>query len=285
VAWVFDPPLRSYTQLNQILTGQDASAILLGDVSGNWSASTQQGGDGVNMQLHSVADYRNDRTLTRVLLQTGQETLLGADIVLSYDPSLSVNSVTCPGFTYASNTRTPGQIQIALANASGVSGDQTPVEIEFGKAVVDPGVVLSRVSLDEGFLLVTGPVDESVFDQDGDGLLDADETAYFGTRFDLADSDGDGQSDADELFAATDPADAGSVLRILGLAILETGDLRLSWQSAAGTHYQIERSSTLHSEDWTPVGEIIVASSGETVVEIDKPNDLGRAFYRIGVMR
>jgi hypothetical protein len=166
-----------------------------------------------------------------------------------------------------------------------VSGDQTPVEIEFGKAVADPGVVLSRVSLDEGRLLVTGPVDESVFDQDGDGLLDADEVAYFGTRLDLADSDGDGQSDADELFASTDPVDAGSVLRILGLAILETGDLRLSWQSVAGTHYQIERSSTLHSEDWTPIGEIIVASSGETAVEIDKPNDLGRAFYRIGVMR
>ena len=46
-------------------------------------------------------------------------------------------------------------------------------------------------------------------DSDGDGLLDADETA-FGTDLGIADSDGDGWLDGDEVSIGTDPLDAGS---------------------------------------------------------------------------
>jgi hypothetical protein len=46
-------------------------------------------------------------------------------------------------------------------------------------------------------------------DTDGDGLLDADETA-FGTDLGIADSDADGWLDGDEVSIGTDPLDAGS---------------------------------------------------------------------------
>jgi len=285
VAWVFEPPTRNYTELSQNLSGQDANAILLGDVSGNWNSTTQQGDEGVKLEVYSVTDYRTDKTLTRILLQTGQETLLGADIGLSYDPSLVASSITCPGFTCASNTRTAGSIRIAIANASGVTGNRIPIEIIFDRATADPRITLSRVSLNEGGLTVTGPVDQSVFDQDGDGLLDIDEAAYFATKVDSPDSDGDGQSDADELFAATDPTNFGSVFRILSINTGENGTLRLAWQSTVGTNYRIERSATLNAEDWVPIGETVQASSTYTVMQVDRLSETEGVFYRVVVTR
>ncbi|HIP96038.1 MAG TPA: serine protease, partial [Anaerolineae bacterium] len=49
VVWDFAPPSRAYANLNSDQTGQDFTAILLGDVSGNWGAG-EQGGRGAEGQ-------------------------------------------------------------------------------------------------------------------------------------------------------------------------------------------------------------------------------------------
>ncbi|MDB4680782.1 cohesin domain-containing protein, partial [Akkermansiaceae bacterium] len=282
-AWSFDPPVRTYTNLTENITGQNASAYLLGDVSGNWSASTQQNGKPLRLGLYSVADPLNDKTLARVLLQTEGESLYGAELTLDYDPSLGVTSVKCPDSAYVLNNNTPGRLQIALANASGISGDKVLVEVEFNEPVAKNAVTLSQVSLQEGQYIVGGAYEEVAFDQDGDGLLDGDEQAYFKTNPQVADSDGDGWIDGDEVNLSYEPTGAGSVPVFEAKLTTHENpdgsvkDLAISFVTRTGGIYYVEESSDL--VNWT-IREGEIAGSG--VIEsrsIVDPQE--RSFVRV----
>ena len=99
-------------------------------------------------------------------------------------------------------------------------------------------------------------------DNDGDGISDADETAFYGTNPLRTDSDGDGFSDYYELFhTLTDPLDAASAFRITAVALV-AGQLELTFESVPGLHYQLEASSDLVG--WEPVGPTFVASETST---------------------
>ena len=122
------------------------------------------------MDIYSVRDYQNDKTLARVLLDTGSKPLFGAELTLNYDPELSLRSVKCPDSAFVFNTSIDGQIKISLANASGVIGDKVLVEVEFNESVAEPTLSLSRVNLNEGSLLSVGkPIMD--LDRDNDIFL------------------------------------------------------------------------------------------------------------------
>ena len=166
---------------------------------------------GAKVGIYSIGDLQNNKTLSRVLLQTGDETLFGAEFIISHNPALEVESVECPDSAFVSNTNVPGQIQIALANASGITGDQIVVQIEFKKVIDSPDISLPSISLNEGNIVSIGSPDNAVFDKDDDGLLDADELDYFNTDPDLKDTDGDELIDGEEVnLTSTNPNAADS---------------------------------------------------------------------------
>ena len=282
-AWGFDPAERTYTNLTENITGQNANAYLLGDVSGSWSSSTQQGGKPVKMGIYSLSDPQNDKTLSRVLLQTGEEPLYGAELTLSYDPALNVNSVKCPESAYVFNTETPGELKIALASASGLSGDQVLIELEFNEVVEGPAVSVSQVLLQEGGLIVSDTHEVAAFDRDGDGLLDRDEQNYFKTNPDEADSDGDGWNDGDEVTLNYKPTGADSVpvfKNTLSMTYNLDGifeSYQVSFATRSGRTYHIEESSDLLT--WTSrEGEIV----GSGTVETHQISDLNeKVFIRV----
>ena len=61
-AWLFTPVNRTFTTLTANQTGQDFTAVLLGDVSGNWQTTTGQSGATVKTALATVTDAAADRT-------------------------------------------------------------------------------------------------------------------------------------------------------------------------------------------------------------------------------
>lgn len=103
-----------------------------------------------------------------------------------------------------------------------------------------------------GFLVNDGAVDSAPAtvrltvvappDTNTNGLADAWETLYE-VLDPEADDDGDGQSNLAEYLANTDPTDAESVFRVLGVSIQPGGHLTMSWSSVGGTRYRVQYSS------------------------------------------
>jgi hypothetical protein len=102
---------------------------------------------------------------------------------------------------------------------------------------------------------------------------------------DFADADGDGHNTWQEWRCLTDPTNALSVLRLLPPEV-SGPDVFLSWPSAAGVGYFLERSTNLTSPLlFTPLATNISGSPFQTSAGY---SDLGaagapRLFYRLGV--
>jgi glucose/arabinose dehydrogenase/sugar lactone lactonase YvrE len=119
------------------------------------------------------------------------------------------------------------------------------------------------------------------FDRDQDAIPDPDEgtTGPFrlGRNDALIDRDADGYSNADEFWAATNPNDSNSVLRIQG-RYDRSNEIILSWPSAPGRSYVLMSSTNL--ADWTSFPPI--AGDGATMA-IANPGTGSRMFYRLRV--
>lgn len=91
-------------------------------------------------------------------------------------------------------------------------------------------------------------------DDDGDGLEDRWEVAWFGNldRTGLLDRDGDGASDADEFRAGTVPLDDQDLFRVGGVR-LESGRWAVRWNSRRGRTYRVESMDRL-GEPWRAEG-------------------------------
>ena len=107
----------------------------------------------------------------------------------------------------------------------------------------------------------------AVVDMDHDGLPD-----WWEDRFGLdknspsdsvLDSDGDGASNLNEFLAGTDPTNAASVFRIVGLQP-ETEDLRLTWTTVGGKTYRVQTNSIPDAGSFADLsGPISVPGTGE----------------------
>ena len=122
-------------------------------------------------------------------------------------------------------------------------------------------------------------------DQDGNGLIDAQELEFFPTLGNVADSDpdGDGLSTREELQLGFNPTDGTSPLRLLGFsaAVGVNGQLgaKLHWMGQTGRRYSILRSHRLEGP-FAPIATGLGGSSGSQAFQDPIPPD-GAAFYKI----
>ena len=99
---------------------------------------------------------------------------------------------------------------------------------------------------------------------------------------DNSDPDGDGLNNWQEWRCGTDPTNALSVLRLLA-PVSESTNVIVTWQSAAGVSYFLERSTNLTIQAFSPVTTDIVGQAGATTCTDTNAIGPGPWFYRVGV--
>jgi hypothetical protein len=137
--------------------------------------------------------------------------------------------------------------------------------------------------------IINGTVDVGAFEYQGSGSsisyawlqsygLPTDGSA------DYADTDSDRLNNWQEWVSGTDPTNAVSALKLTSIE-RSRNDVTLTWQSAPGINYLVQRASTLGSNsEFETIATNLFSQSGTNTTFIDRnaAND-SIFFYRIGV--
>jgi len=142
VVWDFDPPSRNYTNLNADQSGQDFTAVLLGDASGNWAA-----GGGQTQVLARVADTASlalpdlyaepgERITVTLSITLEQAQLYAADLIITYNPAVLTAVAVATGetaqdFLVSSNLGQSGTVRVALAGSQPLTGAGVLLHLAF----------------------------------------------------------------------------------------------------------------------------------------------------------
>jgi subtilisin family serine protease len=187
--WDFLPSSRSYALMNANQTAQDFTAILIGDVSGNWAPTGGIQDIGYcSLSAPSKIVALGAEVVCPISLSLGGELVTSADITVTFDPAVlspvSVNKgqiVAGPEWMLASNLNASGTIVIGLAGSAPVQESGELLQITFA-AVGDEGtssdVTITEGSLNEGqisALLINGHITVKTVlkgDVNGDSNID-----------------------------------------------------------------------------------------------------------------
>ncbi len=164
--WDFAPQSRSYTNLSSNLTGQDFTAILLGDPSGNWTPAGRIARILANgSAILRVQDATPDATgvVTAALwLDPQGSAVYSVDLMLAYDGSaLTVETVALGGLAeewlLVSNLNLPGEAHIALAGAHALTdpGKLLTLRLTLAQDVAETVITPLQGALNEGAIPAT----------------------------------------------------------------------------------------------------------------------------------
>lgn len=276
VVWDFSPATRSYSNLNSHQTSQDFTAILLGDISGNWSQPTLQSVQAtaepsapagnamavIGLRRQVVLDSNQSRAW--LLLKASKSSVYSIDVTLEYNPSpgappsIQVGTLA-KAFVVASRIERPGTLRVAFAGAVPIQGPGGLLIVNL-EGIAAPRLKIANVSVNEGTLTTRIDATASIFDED---------------------SDGDGQSDWDEIRADTDPTSPTSFLGITRARVNRDGTMTISWSSVEGKTYRLLRARSVPALNWQELPGDIFATGTSASKVVNLPDLVATSFYRL----
>jgi len=167
--WSFIPAEKNYTNLNGDYNNENFTAILIGDVSGNWgntvTASLQSMNDS-SFTLGTVSMLPATNIYVPLKINAANEAVYSADLEIYYDENvakpLSVNkSDLASNFNISANLDIPGVIKIAMAGAEPILGSGNLLNIKFealGNANTETDLVINKAQVNESttFSVING---------------------------------------------------------------------------------------------------------------------------------
>jgi len=129
--WDFIPRSHQISGSDADLLDQDFIAVLIGDVSGNWSGVAAMGAleldSGINLALATTRSLPGENAVLSLSLVGGDEPIYSADLSVRFDPgaiaALSLLPESLPaGVACASNDSIPGLLRIGIASTTALNG-------------------------------------------------------------------------------------------------------------------------------------------------------------------
>ncbi|MBC8248921.1 MAG: M28 family peptidase, partial [Anaerolineales bacterium] len=205
VVWEFDPANRTYTDLSGSISGQDFTATLLGDVSGNWSAGVGQAqtANTASLALPDLYAEPGERITVDLEILLDQAEVYGADIAVSYDSTVvSAASASAgdeaQGFLIEGNLNQPGLVRVAMAGAQPITDDGHLLALVFdvvGELGDTSPLQITAIELNEDGVTVQ-PQDGSVsvvnfpdYDFNRDCIVDMPDVMQVASRWRMTDAD------------------------------------------------------------------------------------------------
>lgn len=99
------------------------------------------------------------------------------------------------------------------------------------------------------------------------------------------DFDHDGFTNEQERLAGTDPTNGTSALRLANFSRATNGEtFSLTWTSVPGKTYQIETSQALLANQWTSIGDPVIATGTTSALTVPTASVESRRFFRVKVL-
>ncbi|MBK8467293.1 MAG: hypothetical protein IPL32_15860 [Chloracidobacterium sp.] len=191
-SWIFSPPNRIYSDVTTSITGQDYSALLMGEVSGNWTNTgarpfdggyepprqpkrlpplLNQGGEHLIVELPTVVVSVDKEIVVPVNVDgIADKGVISNEFDLRYDPSVvqpqidpvSVTGTASRGLSFVTNAQEPGLLRVVMYGAFPIDGPQAVDGVLLNLRFVAVGqsgsvspISFERIMFNEGDALVS----------------------------------------------------------------------------------------------------------------------------------
>jgi len=165
--WKFLPASRDYSSIVGNISGEDYSALLMGEVSGNWTTTgtkpfRQKFGESIAVAVPNVKAQGSKSILVPLRVQdVATKNIISYEFDLRYDPSViqpldrpvDVAETVSKGFSVVTNASEPGLLRVAIYGVIPIDENGVLLNLRFG-AVGSVGMVspisLERILFNEG---------------------------------------------------------------------------------------------------------------------------------------
>ncbi|MFQ6091288.1 MAG: cohesin domain-containing protein [bacterium] len=137
--WIFEPLYRCYANLSASRTGEDYEGVIIGDVTQNWpNISGPKVGTVADPDVipeDRVREQEEEEYFTFPITFENADGIIAAEFRLTYHPEIltavEVRTTELSAGFYLEYKIDPGEIRVAMAGDSPMSGSGAIVEIEF----------------------------------------------------------------------------------------------------------------------------------------------------------
>jgi hypothetical protein len=166
--WIFAPASRNYSSIAGNVTGEDYAALLMGEVSGNWSNNTGSRNPiarGPERTIAVTAPDVTGKTGESITVPISVQGIMGKGIIsyeftLRYDPSVirpqvdpvSFAGTASVGRSVAANSSEPGVLRVAVYGTSPLRAEGVVLSLRFravGKSTQASALVLEGLMFNE----------------------------------------------------------------------------------------------------------------------------------------
>ena len=167
--WKFMPVSRTYPAVSGGNSNQNYTALLMGDVSGDWVVSGSRSGNYIPLIWETISVSAPDMQVTTgeaVTVPLRLDNLMGKEVSslqfdVHYDPAVitaekiaaDINGTMSDGLTIASNLIEPGILKVVVYGAFPVYGEGTYVQLKFrsnGRPGSSSPIAISGFRLNDG---------------------------------------------------------------------------------------------------------------------------------------